>query len=337
MTVRVLQSFPRPRKTTNPYIHMLDAALTAIDGVEHERFSWRTALTGRYDVIHFHWPEALIEGRTAPRRFVKRLRFQLLLVRLRLHRTTIARTIHNLELPSGISGWDRRMLTAVRRRAGVNIALNGETPAATHGTTVVIPHGHYVEWFRDYPRAESVPDRVAFVGLVRRYKGLEALIAAFTEAHTTRSTLTLSIGGQPSSPELRAEVESIASAGSGITADLRYLSEEEYVLAVTASTVVALPYTHMHNSGSVLAALSLGRPVLVPDNEVNRALSDEVGPGWIHTFNGALAAEDIVSAVDAAEYAEPHDVPDLSRRGWDATGAAHRDAYLAAARKRSES
>ena len=49
-----------------------------------------------------------------------------------------------------------------------------------------------------------------------------------------------------------------------------------------------LPYRHMHNSGAALTALSLDRPVLVPETDVNRDLARETGPGWVVTFAGEL-------------------------------------------------
>ena len=47
--IRVLQSFPAPRPTTNPYIVMLARSLAATPGLAVRTFTWRTALAGRYD------------------------------------------------------------------------------------------------------------------------------------------------------------------------------------------------------------------------------------------------------------------------------------------------
>lgn len=330
--LRVMQSFRKPRVTSNPYIHMLDEALEQAEGIEHLRFSWPGALLGRLDVVHFHWPEVFLEGRTPVHRVVRRARMQALLWKLRLTRTAIVRTVHNLELPSGISGWDRRMLESVRRRAAVSIALNDQTEVP--GTVAVVPHGHYVDWFAGMERSERVPDRLAFVGLVRRYKGVEALIAAFADLRARRPEATLVISGRPTTEEMDAEVRRLAATTPGIELQLEYLTEADYARAVTAASLVVLPYVHMHNSGTVLAALSLDRPVLVPDNEVNRALAAEVGPGWVHTFEGTLSADDIGRALDAVRTGDQGMSPDLSQRGWAATGTAHAEAYRRAARAR---
>lgn len=326
-TIRVMQSFRRPRATTNPYIHMLDDALAGTEGLAHLRFSWPTALISRYDVLHFHWPEAFLGGRTPVRRLIRRARFQALLLRLRLTRTPIVRTVHNLELPTGLPRWERRMLEEVRDRAHVDIALNAQT-AVRDRPTIVIPHGHYIDWFADAPRVEPVAGRVGFVGLVRRYKGVESLIAAYDSLRKRREGVSLSISGNPTSEEIRDEIRGSVEGLPDVSLQLAYISEDDYAAAVGACELVVLPYIHMHNSGSVLAALSLDRAVLVPANDVNRALIEEVGEGWIHLFEGSLDADDLERALDAA--APTASAPNLSLRDWAHVGAAHRDAYRAA-------
>jgi beta-1,4-mannosyltransferase len=65
--IRVL--FPPRRPTSNPYVVMLGEALAAHPAVELVDLTWKTALFGQWDVIHLHWPEILVSGRTAePRR-----------------------------------------------------------------------------------------------------------------------------------------------------------------------------------------------------------------------------------------------------------------------------
>lgn len=323
----VMQSFRTPRSTSNPYIHMLDEALRATPGLDHRNFSWMTALFGKLDVLHVHWPEIFLEGRTWVHRLLRRSRFQLLLWRLAATRTPIVRTVHNLELPSGIGRWDRRMLTHVRDRAQVNIALNPQTTGSAAGRTVVILHGHYIGWFNGMPHQTAEDGRITFIGLVRRYKGIESLIDAYEQLRKIDPSASLEIAGRPTSVSMAEEVTRRADSVGGIILRLDYLSEPEYVATVTGSSLVVLPYIHMHNSGSVLAALSLGRPVLVPDNEVNRALAAEVGAGWVHLFEGTVSASDIENAL-TADF--PDASPDLSRRGWSDAGVAHLKAYRAA-------
>ena len=74
----VLQSYQRPTNTTNPYIVMLGESLAALTDVDVLTFTWRRALTARFDVFHMHWPEVRIGGRTAPRRIAHQTLFALL-------------------------------------------------------------------------------------------------------------------------------------------------------------------------------------------------------------------------------------------------------------------
>src|SRR5512133_243581 len=91
--VTVLQSFPRPRSTTNPYLVQLVRALP--DDVRIEYFSWRRALAGRYDVIHLHWPEALLRSPSRVKALALTAAGTLLIGVLRARRIAVVRTLHN--------------------------------------------------------------------------------------------------------------------------------------------------------------------------------------------------------------------------------------------------
>lgn len=324
--LRVMQSFGTPRSTSNPYVHMLDEALAAEPGLEHLRFDRRQALFGRFDAIQFHWPEALMGGSTPSRSLARRLFFAALLAKLALTRTAIVRTAHNVGLPDGIGGAERRMLQWVEDHTDLRILLNKNTPVPPGAATAVIPHGDYRVWFADAPTPSAEPNTLGFVGLVRRYKGVDALLDAFAATRDELPDTTLRICGNPTSADSRRAVERRAADDPRITTDLRYLSEDDFAHAVRSVSGVVLPYRFMHNSGTVLAALSLGRPVLVPRTETNEALADEVGAGWIHMFDGDLHADDLIAFAHATA-TQPAAEPDLSARTWDHTGRDHLEAF----------
>jgi beta-1,4-mannosyltransferase len=322
--VRVMQSFGAPRPTTNPYIHMLDAALAEAPGVEHLRFDRRRALLGRYDAIHFHWPETLLGGSTRLKAWARRVYARALLTRLRLTNVAVIRTVHNVELPKDVTRAERRMLEGIERRTDYRILLNEQT--RVDGASTVIPHGHFRDWFARDADTTPDPQTIGFVGLVRRYKGVEGLIQAFGATRTGHPHWRLRIAGNPSSAELADQLRTLAAGDERIAFDLRFLAEDDFAAAIARVRGLVLPYRFMHNSGVVLAALSLGRPVLVPQNEVNAALADEVGPGWVHMFAGELDARDLESFM-AAVAGDPPAAPDLSARDWTRTGMLHAAAY----------
>ncbi|GHH72521.1 glycosyltransferase [Promicromonospora soli] len=325
-TVRVLTSNREPSSTTNPYITMLTAALRRTPGVEVVTFSYRAALFGRYSLVHLHWPETVI-GLGGGRRAGVLGRWvlaALLLVRLTVTRTPMVRTVHNVELPADAGRLQRALLRWFDRLTTHRILLNDRTESPGPATT--IPHGHYRDWYTG-PRSTMLPGRLQYVGLVRRYKGVEGLVEAFRSV--ADGSVTLGIAGAASTHELAATITTLADGDPRVTLRFGFLSDDELVATVTAAELVVLPYRFMHNSGTVLAALSLDRPVLVPDTPVNADLAAEVGPGWIHTFAGDLTRDALLAALSAAR--EPRTAaPDLGAREWTGAGAAHLAVYRAA-------
>jgi beta-1,4-mannosyltransferase len=320
----VQQSFPDPKPTTNPYIVMLRDALVSTSGVRVQTFSWRRVLLGRYDVFHAHWPEILVDGASPLKAVVRQGLFVVLLLRLGALRTPIVRTQHNLELPSGLNRVQRGLLIWFDRATTLRIALNEHTPGAQGAAGVVIPHGHYRAWFSRYPRAERVTGRLGYFGLIRRYKNVESLIRVFEEVP---GPYTLHIAGKPSTDDLAESLRALSVLDDRVSLHLAFLTDEELVQVATASELVVLPYTHMHNSGGVLAALSLDVPVLIPRTPTNTALAAEVGPGWVHQYDGDLDVEALRRGLDEVRTVPRAEAPDLTGRDWDAAGTKHLEAY----------
>jgi glycosyltransferase involved in cell wall biosynthesis len=304
---------------------MLGQALEAEPSTTLVRFSFRTALLGRYDVFHVHWPEILMEGHSPLKELARQLLCLLFLVRLRLTRTAVVRTMHNIERPQGMGRRAALLLDGFDRATTLQVRLNELTPTSDGMASVVIPHGHYRDWFASFPRSSARPGQIGYVGLIRRYKGVENLVQAFRSL--TGGGVRLAVAGKPSSAELAETLEDAAAADPRIELTLRFLTEAELVGAITAAQVVVLPYRFMHNSGATLAALSLDRPVLVPANDVNAALAAEVGPAWVTQFEGDLTPEALSAALAAGL---PPGSPDLSRREWSDAGRTHAAAYRSA-------
>lgn len=327
--IRVLESFAEPSDLTNPYITQLRDALASTPGVEVRCWSWREALLGGYDVFHAHWPEALIERRGRLNSALRQGLYAMFLGRLWLTRRPVVRTVHNVDLPEGLSSIQMRLLQATDALTRERVVLNPVTPVPEGASSTLVEHGHYRDWFQRYPEPETVPGRLAFTGKVRRYKNVEGLVRAFRQLGTDQS-YSLQVAGKPSSPELADALRVAADADPRITLDLSFVPDQQLVEVVGEAELVVLPYREMHNSGSVLAVLSLSRPVLVPDNDFNRRLSEEVGPGWVLTFDGELTGTDLEQALATLRRGSRSSRPDLSGREWDEAGNRHRDAFCAA-------
>lgn len=315
----ILTSYREPTDSTNPYVTQLHQALLAEPDLQVRTFTLARALGWRFDVFHLHWPEPLWSARTRGRRLGKKLLLLLFLLKLSLTRAVVVQTLHNLAPHEPPDRLGRLIVAGLRRRTVLYVRLNDYLGPELPEPGVTIRHGHYRDWYAGHPTAAARPGQLLFFGLLRPYKGLTELIPAFQESRTAAG---LRISGRPTDPELADELQRLAAGDDRVELELRFLDEPELVAAISASALVVLPYREMYNSGSLLAALSLDRPVLVPDSAVNRLLQAEVGPGWVQIYSELSGA-----VIDAALAALPQGRPDLSGRDWAGAGPAHRAAY----------
>lgn len=324
-----MQSAPKPRPTTNPYITMLSRSLSAEPELDLLHFSWWSALTRRIDVFHAHWPEILVSGASPAKKLVRQGLFVLLLAKFTLTGTAVVRTVHNVDLPSGISRRERALLRMFDRRTDFRIRINPTTAVRDGQPFMTILHGHYRDWFSDHPARSREPGHLAYFGLIRRYKGTEHLVEVFRDVPES-SGLSLAVAGRPSSEELVRDITALADGDHRITTHLAFLTDAELVETATRAELVVLPYREMHNSGGALTALSLDRPVLVPDNPATRSLAEEVGKDWVRTYKDGLTVQDLVEAAHHASTLRDSR-PDLNARDWSESARLHVEAFRRAA------
>ncbi|MGI9822605.1 glycosyl transferase [Agromyces sp. Marseille-Q5079] len=321
----VLHSLHPPDGTTQFVDQMVEGAPAE---VRIEFFSWRTALFGSYDVFHVHWPELLIRRRSAARRFLLRRALDVLLLRLRLKRIPLVWTAHNMEPHEQGSAGERRSLARFTRAVDLVVRLNPTTVPPAGAEVITVLHGHYRSSLSAYPAAPVEPGRLLYFGIIRPYKGVPHLIDCFTALEG--DDLSLRIVGKPHAGQGEI-IEAATLADSRVTARLEFVDDDVVVDEVTRSELIVLPYREqMHNSGVLLAALSLGRPVLVPASPTNQALADEVGPEWIIQYEGDLEPGTLRTGLAAARRIPAGTEPELGLRDWDHIGRQLFDGYVAA-------
>ncbi|MFC7404647.1 glycosyltransferase [Georgenia alba] len=321
--VRVLQVAWPPEQGGNPYAALLIAHMPG--DVDARYFTWSRALAGRFDVLHVHWPERFFRHPKLLGRIAKRALFGALIARTTLSRAAVVRTVHNPQPHEPGDRLEAVLESALARRTTGWIRLNNETPVPRHPNVATIAHGHYRDLYTDR-LVEPTPGRVLFFGHIRPYKGVEELIDAFRGLPDP--DLSLQVAGRPMTAAYGEEVRRRAHQDARIAVDLRRVPDDDLEAAIRESQLVVLPYREMHNSGALLLALSLDRPVLVPENTLNRELASEVGPRWVQTYTDRLTSDDLVRALASTQSAG--DKPDLSARDWStlarATASVYRDA-----------
>jgi glycosyltransferase involved in cell wall biosynthesis len=129
---------------------------------------------------------------------------------------------------------------------------------------------------------------ILFFGAIRPYKGLEYLVGAFQQLAANQPEYRLIIAGQPlkESKKYLDEIQRTLSrqfSPGRVIEKIQYIPDEETELYFKAADVVALPYTHVFQSGVLFLAHSFGLPVVASDVG---SLKEDIIEGW----NGFLCA-----------------------------------------------
>lgn len=321
--MRVMQSFPALLPTTNPYLKQLFASVG--ERVPVSLFSWSDAILGRFDVLHVHWPELLFRGRSRPRAALRQIAVLLILLQVRTTKRALVRTVHNVEPHEPGNTSERLLLRLFDRWTTLFVLLiPGDVPR-TGAPSVLIPHGDYRAWFQHMAVPDSERGRFAYVGLIRAYKGVEQLVEAFAQLPDQEASLR--IVGKVQDPVIAAHITRASKADIRVTAELRYVTDEEMAREVGAAELIVLPYRAMHNSGAALLALSLRRPILVPSTAATEELAEEVGPHWVLRYHGELSADALQTARAALSTLGRLQPPILETRAWPHVAGAHVAAY----------
>jgi beta-1,4-mannosyltransferase len=138
---------------------------------------------------------------------------------------------------------------------------------------------------------------------VRSYKNVEPLVRAFREI--TTDAAVLHIVGLPYSMALAESILREASSDDRVSVLFEFLDPEDLSDYVGAADLVVLPYREILNSGSALLALSLNRPVLVPNLGAMGELKADFGDRWVRTFEGEIDKTILESALDWAVHTRP--------------------------------
>jgi glycosyltransferase involved in cell wall biosynthesis len=318
----------------NPYLRLLYDAVGAagVDVVWGGRLSlrwlWRSRRSVR--VLHVHWPESLYRFGRGPallRRPLSWAKLALLALRLAAARALGYRLVWTVHQVRPHETTSRRLDAAgarvVAAFARALIVHDGSTAERVRRELrpardpVVIPHGSYRGVYppgrsRDeVARALDVaPGAFVFLcfGELRRYKGIQALLEAF--AATGRDDVALIVAGNPKDPATAAALRQAAAADPRIRVRLGFVADDEVAELFELADAVVVARADGGTSGSLILALSLGRPVVAADTGVYRELANGSEPGW--TF----APDDARSLREA-----------LVRAAGDRDGAAARGRY----------
>jgi len=210
------------------------------------------------DVVHYQW-----------------LTIPSLDARLLPPRRPRAMTAHYILPPQA----SRRAVRSARRVFGAMDAVvaHSEHSAARLRNEVgldpakvrVIPHGAF-DYLTKLPEEKPLPADlegaegpvILSFGLLRPYKGIEILLAAFSRVAATHPTAELWIVGNP-----RMDVEPLQraaeEAGGRVRFVTRFVDDAEIPAIFRRADLVVLPYLDAEHSGVLYTGLAFGKPLVL--------------------------------------------------------------------------
>jgi len=309
--MRVL-AFPETADANgNPYVALLHDRMRA-EGIVIDRVSG-TRLLSRPDVVHVHWPEQLVRTDAARRLAYDAAKLLALIAAARLRGAVLVWTAHNLRpheprhqrlMDAFLALFVAQVDLVIGLTAASRAPLVARHPLLRRRPFVVVAHGHYRDAYVGGERDRAASRRrlglaparrtLLTLGYVRRYKNIAELVRAFVSASATDAQLA--VVGRLGSEALGEEIEAARGDDERVHLRLGAATPQEVVSWHAAADVVVLAHdtSSSLNSGAALLALSLDRPVVMPDGPSARELRDQVGAEWVIAVRGD--APDLVAA-----------------------------------------
>lgn len=309
--------------TPSPKLKYTDQVV-AVPGADMEiRFqqSFSSAVESLADVDVVHVAGSLdtflrLNHRSSPQaRLERTLQFVEL---LSTHGIALVRTLYGPtpELNHPLEAEAAKLLDAATTRF---VVVDGATKSPDAARTVSIPYADMTERFAGYPTRDRVVGRLLCVADGTLDAVAEGALKTFFVTRT--QNLSLRLAGQADEATLAELERAVARTPESITTRIGVLSDAALIEEITAAEFVLAPEPRtLAGYQLIMMALTFGQPVLAPVNEMLLALRREVGDAWVIPLELPITAERLDSAIAQARALRTTERPNLTDRGWEATG-----------------
>lgn len=242
------------------------------------------------DVMHFHWLHPYLLRYSCAGSALRSTRFLLEVLLLKLRGTRIAWTIHNLSNHDGHHAGVERFFSIIFAQMVDMPVVHSEEAALLASEAfripkdkiLITPHPGYCGHYPDTVSNEdarshfgySPEERVfLFLGRIQPYKGIFDLLEGFAGLPLNCRLL---IAGTPSDEETSKRLSEAITRDSRIQFHPGHVGHDEMQWFYRAADWVVFPFRKILTSGSVMLAMSFGKPLILPEGE---ALRETVGAG----------------------------------------------------------
>jgi len=266
-------------------------------------------------ILHLHWQHPYLAGPGALAGIGKPIVFLAQVALLKLLGVRIVWTVHNLRdhestddrlevFFSRVLAWMVDAVVAHSDHAKSEIVRLFRIKRA--GKVHVIPHGSFATYFPNTVSRASARSSLGiagdrsvflFLGLVRPYKGVLELIAAFKALKQQDATLI--IAGKSPRSKWAEEVEAACAEDPAIMLRLEFIPHESVQVYMNAADVVVTPYRDVLTTGGVILAMSFGKPVVAPALGCIPEILDDAGGVIYPAGSGENLLGALRSALDA--------------------------------------
>jgi len=236
------------------------------------------------DVVHFHWlkPFILDDRLVLTIGKIAQFLFELVVVEL-FTDTAIVWTVHNRHehehrWPT-VERWVKRCFVAsfcdrlvVHCEAALDVIDDLGLPASVRDRTAVVPHGNYIDVYANDVSKREARERLGipesetvflFIGSIRPYKRVPAIIQAFERADVPRGRLL--VAGLPWNDEIQQQIRRQSETTERVDAFLEKIPASEFQVYLDAADATVFAFDRdVLTSGSVVLAMSFGRAIVAP-------------------------------------------------------------------------
>ncbi len=312
---------PMDENLTNPYISLVYSGMQ--DQVALTSYNrWRGGRPQDVDVLHVHWPEAILWGRAAhkfgglPARYAG-WRLNATARGVRRRGGAVAWTVHNLEPHDALTPgkqriWERTF-SAFRKQVDVCLHLSNDAktqalarfPDIADRHHVITPHPHFRDAYPVPPgRDEALarldlppePYYIGIIGSIRPNKGALPVLQAFKAC--AREDERLIIAGACPDQQYWQQIAQAAQGDPRVIVRRGFLSEQTLADYFGLIAVYVMNFEYILNSGGVMLALSFNTPVICPSRGSLNELAAQVGHDWVATYDEAFSVDVLRHALD---------------------------------------